>query len=424
MKWMRFLLRIFFIFSMFFVMERVNVHGAYDLSNYNPGTGGLTENQVCANGCPPDATGWGGSIYSGFYIAPNGNWYPIGNPAVPGGGGGGGPAETGGACTGIYANCSTWSPCSTTCGPGTQQQLCYDTGCGAVQTNTQACMVNDPTIWGTPTTCSVKCGGGTQDHTNQCGTTETIACNTSACPAWTKLKDSSYVSTNSLYNLLSLTPVAYDADDTSDQYFIVGNDGVVAAPGIELDISNVTPTAKTGNPEYKVIYTPESYSLTPSSFLSYVRARKEYKVITDLGEITGSGIYVYNGDLAISSNVTPFNQSYKIVLIVSGTVTISAAPDNTFTPTGTAAIVATTINFDSTITEAHGIFIGRTVSTGTNANQGLKIVGNLIAQTTLSNNREWPTTTRPSVFIKFDQAKYISLLPYLSTASYQWRQIQ
>lgn len=432
MRWFKFVLGVFFplIFTAF-ILGKISVFGVYDLENYNPGTGGLTAAQVEQGGPPPPPGAGinnGGNNYSGFYLAPNGNYYPIGNPAVPGAnnnGTGGGPEETGGVCTGVYSNCSTWSVCSTSCGPGTQTQYCYDTGCSAVQTNTQACQVNDPNIWGDPvTTCTVKCGGGTQDHTNQCGTTETIACNTSACPAWTKLKDSSYVSTNPLYNLLSLTPVAYDADDTTDQYFIVGNDGVVAAPGIELDISNVTPTAKTGNPEYKVIYTPESYSLTPSSFLSYVRARKEYKVITDLGEITGSGIYVYSGDLAISSNVTPFNQPYKIVLIVSGAVTISAAPDNTFTPIGTAAIVATTINFDSTITEAHGVFVGRTVSTGTNATQGLKIVGNLIAQTTLSNNREWPTTTRPSVFIKFDQAKYISLLPYLSTASYQWRQIQ
>lgn len=424
MRWIKSVLIVLTFISILIFSSSV-VYGYTNLP-YQPG--GYTEEQInasCGGICPTPALGTNTSQgpYGGYYLAPNGAYYPIGTPST--GGGGSGPGDNGtGTCTGIYDSCSSYTPCSVTCGPGTQTRTCYDTGCGLEQVQSQACMVNDPTIWGTPTTCTVKCGGGTQDHTNQCGTTETIACNTSACPAWTKLKDSSYVSTNSLYNLLSLTPVAYDADDTTDQYFIVGNDGVVAAPGIELDISNVTPTAKTGNPEYKVTYTPESYSLTPSSFLSYVRARKEYKVITDLGEITGSGIYVYSGDLAISSNVTPFNQSYKIVLIVSGTVTISAAPDNTFTPTGTAAIVATTINFDSAITEAHGVFIGRTISTGTNATQGLKIVGNLIAQTTLSNNREWPTTTRPSVFIKFDQAKYISLLPYLSTASYQWRQIQ
>ena len=378
--------RVIFVFLLIFIFVlfagRTVVLGAYEYTaaeieaNYDPATGGqiFTPNNGCLGCAGTDAGTYTNDMqdYAGFYEWPpdSGSYYAIGLPTTPeygGGGGGGGPEDNGtGACTGVYANCWDWSACSPTCGPGTQERTCFDTGCGAPQAQSQACQVNDPNIWGPPTTCSVKCGGGTQDRINQCGTTETIACNTSACPAWTKLKDSSYVSTNPLYNLLSLTPVAYDADDTTDQYFIVGNDGVVAAPGIELDISNVTPTAKTGNPEYKVIYTPESYSLTPSSFLSYVRARKEYKVITDLGEITGSGIYVYSGDLAISSNVTPFNQSYKIVLIVSGTVTVSAAPDNTFTPTGTAAIVATTINFDSTITEAQGVFVGRTISTGTN----------------------------------------------------------
>ena len=446
MKWSKAVFGFLLVFVVVFSVGNKTVFGGYDLPPL-PGndpfytSGGYTEQQILDGYCEGDPefcpdSGPGsdpssyapGQEYSGYYEAPNGRFYPIGVPVVvydnPGTGGSGPEDEGTGACTVVYDNCSAWGACSTTCGPGTQTRQCFDTGCGAILTESQSCMVNDPDVWGPPTTCTVNCGGGTQDRTNQCGTTETIACNTSACPAWTKLKDSSFISLNNLSNMIALAPAAYDGDDTTEQYFIVGADGVVAAPGIELDISNVTPTAKTGNPEYKVIYTPESYSLTPSSFLSYTKARKEYKVITDLGEITGSGIYVYSGDLAVSSNVIPFNQPYDIVLIVSGTVTVSAAPDNTFTPTGTAAIIASTINFDSTITEAQGVFIGRTVSTGTNTTQGLKIIGNLIAQTTLSNNREWPTTTRPSVFIKFDQVKYINLLPYLSTASYQWRQIQ
>jgi hypothetical protein len=426
MRWVKIILVLFFVLAFVFTVGEKEVFGGYTGSNYVWGSGGLTAGQVCTGGCPqpPGVGSNGGNNYSGFYYSPiTGNYYPIVSSVSPGSPGDG-PANTGGVCTGIYDNCGAWGSCSTSCGAGTQDRNCFDTGCGAVQVQSQSCMVNDPTIWGTPTTCSVKCGGGTQDHTNQCGTTETIACNTSACPAWTKLKDSSYISVNPLSDMLALAPVAYDADDTTDQYFIVGADGVVAAPLIDLDISNLTPTAKTGNPEYKAIYTPEPYSLTPSSFLSYVKARKDFKTITDLGEITGSGIYVFNGNVAISSNVTPFNQSYKVVLISTGTVTISAAPDNTFTPTGMAAIVASEIDFDSNITEAHGIFVADTIQTGTNATQGLKIVGNLIAQTSLSNNREWPTTSRPSLFIKFDQTKYIDLLPYFSTASYQWRQIQ
>jgi len=439
MKIIKIILVFLFIFTFVFTAGKVTVmatgYTAESIQTpengwyYYNGTYYYSDPVGCAGmGCTGSPWQGPGTLAGYYYSDITGLYYPIGQPAAPAGtvgGGGSGPGDPGpGVCTGIFASCTAYTACSTTCGPGTQSRACYDTGCGSEQVQTQDCMINDPTVWGTPTTCTVKCGGGTQDHTNQCGTTETIACNTSACPAWTKLKDSSFISIHPLTDMLASVPVAYDADDTNQKFFIVGADGVVAAPEISLDISNVTSTAKTGDPEYKVIYTPGNYSLTASSFLSYVKARKEYKVIADLGEISGSGIYVYNGDIAISSNVTPFNQSYKVVLIATGTVTISAAPDNTFSPAGTAAIVAPTINFNGTITEAQGIFIGDTISTGTNAAQGLKVIGNLIAQTTLSNNRKWPTTTRPSVFIKFNQGKYISLLPYLSTASYQWRQIQ
>ena len=108
MRWFKVIFSIFLalVFTAF-VLGKTTVLGVYDVVNdYNPGTGGLTAGQVCADGCPPSATSYGGSIFSGFYIAPNGNWYPIGNPVDPvtgGGGGGGGPAETGGVCTGVYA---------------------------------------------------------------------------------------------------------------------------------------------------------------------------------------------------------------------------------------------------------------------------------------------------------------------------------
>jgi len=323
-----------------------------------------------------------------------------------------------GACVGWGA----WSACLPTCiagGIGSQSRT--STWCG---TETQSCTTNDSTVWGDWSTCTVKCGTGTQSRTNQCGTVESRDCNTDVCPAWIKLKDSSFISPYSLNNWIASVPEAYDADDTTDQYFIVGKDGIVAAPVININISDLTPTAKTGDPEYKAAYTPSSYSITPGSFLSYIKARKDHKIITSLNEITGSGTYIYEGDITISSNVTPFTLAYNIVLIATGTVTIAPAPDNTFTPAGSVAIIAPTINFNSSITEAQGVFVASDIATGVNAAQGLKVIGNLIAQTSLLNNRGWSTTNKPSLFIKFDQTKYINLLPYLSTASYQWNQTQ
>ena len=247
---------------------------------------------------------------------------------------------------------------------------------------------------------------------------------TTAPLPWIKIKDSSFISGNNLNNRIPVLPVAYDADDTpANDYFIRDVAGVVGAPLVNITALN--PSAKTGQPEYKATYTPSStvYTMTPTNFLSYVKSRKEYKKINDLSEIDADGIYYYqlaNPTLRIDSIPSQFN-SYNVVIISSGVVDINVV---NFIPSKSVAILAPTINFSSVVQQASGIFIGDTVSTGTNATQGLKIIGNLIAQTSLINNRRWSDLNKPAIFIKFDQTKYINLLPYLSTANYQWRETQ
>jgi hypothetical protein len=90
--------------------------------------------------------------------------------------------------------------------------------------------------------------------------------------------------------------------------------------------------------------------------------------------------------------------------------------------------LAQNINFAAAVTQAKGIFIADNIDTGSTANQGLKIIGNLIAQSSLTNNRQWTNLNRPALFIVQDPSKYnnfyLDLLPYLSTASYEWRQEQ
>lgn len=239
---------------------------------------------------------------------------------------------------------------------------------------------------------------------------------------WIKLKNSSYSSKNNLTNNIPLVPVSYDGtgDDTAETYFIINNGGLVAAPNININSNN--PGAKTNENDWKVSYTPSPYSMTPTLFYSYVKARKEYKKINALSEIDADGIYYYQGasPLSLASVPTQFNL-YKVVLISSGVVEISVA---NFNPTYSVAIVAPTIDFSSSVTQATGIFIADTVTTGINNNQGLKIVGNLIAQTSLTNSRKWSDLNKPSIFIIFDQGKYLDLLTYLSTATYDWRQTQ
>ena len=163
--------------------------------------------------------------------------------------------------------------------------------------------------------------------------------------------------------------------------------------------------------------------MTPGSFLSYIKARKQHKVITSLAQINADGIYVWDGALSITDAVKVRFDNYKIVFISTGTVTINT--NNGLDPVnGSLAIIAPTITFTNIVEEANGIFIANDISTGSPANQGLKIIGNLIVQDSLTNDREWTNGNKPSLFIVFDQQKYIDLLPYLSTANYDWRQIQ
>ncbi len=235
---------------------------------------------------------------------------------------------------------------------------------------------------------------------------------------WVKIKDSSYVSRAGIINRIPLAPIAYDSSDTVQPFFIVGEAGVCAAPTV--DITAVNSNAKTGDPEYKAIYTPAPYSMTAASFTSYVKSRKEYVTITSMDEITASGLYVFNGNVNLSSVPSQFDQ-YNVVLLTSGTITVNAA---SFVPTKAVVLVAGTINFDPAVTEARGVFIADSVSIGTTSNQGLKITGNLIAQSGLVNNRLWSNPNRPSFFISFDPSIYIDALPYLSTANYEWKQLQ
>jgi hypothetical protein len=215
--------------------------------------------------------------------------------------------------------------------------------------------------------------------------------------------------------------VAYDADDTTQAFHVVGAAGVVAAPSV--NITSLNANAKTGNPEYKVNYTPSSYSMTPSNYLNYVRSRKEFKSISTLSDITTSGIYLFDNDtgtLDLNSVPAQFNQ-YDVVLMMEGVVNIDMA---NFNPTRSIAFVSEAITFSSSSAQATGLFIADVIETGTTTNQGLKINGNLVAQTSLVNGRKWTNQKIPTVFVVFKPDIYLDLLPYLSIANYEWKQLQ
>ncbi len=174
MKLSKIILGFLLIFTLVFASVQGNVLAiGYDVSDIKTPGNGWTQNPktgvleyTAPADCPPvGCTGSPagsyapGQDYAGYYEWPpdSGTYYEIGGPADPiynpggGGGGGTGPEDDGtGACAGVYSSCFPWRDCSTTCGPGTQPRTCFDTGCGAPQEQSQACMVNDPNVWGTP----------------------------------------------------------------------------------------------------------------------------------------------------------------------------------------------------------------------------------------------------------------------------------
>lgn len=247
--------------------------------------------------------------------------------------------------------------------------------------------------------------------------------------SWTKIKNSSFSSPASLTNVIPLNIAAYDGDDdVSQRYFImtsIDNDpGLVSASSID------TGTADVSSKNWKADYDyPHQTALTPLLFTQYVKSRKEYQTIDQtqpdpLGQLSETKINLWEGNLTLN-NAAKFNNK-KVVLIVNGTLTLSM---ENFKPSNNASVafVAQTINFyegTTFVKEAEGLFIAQAVNTGSTSNQGLKIKGNLVAQSPLNNNRNWSDNSQPSVFIVFDPEQYINLLPYLSTASYDWRQIQ
>ena len=242
---------------------------------------------------------------------------------------------------------------------------------------------------------------------------------------WVKLKDTSFVSSNSLLNTVPAIPVRYDSDDTIDPYFIIRDGGIVAAPNVDLG-TGAGVKANTNN-TYVESYTPK-VKMSATNFISYIKARKAYKEVSnvsDINNISESGLYLYTGPSPLTFNsIPPSFDLYNIVLVSATTVDININLDGVIDPNlKSIAIVANMIRFGATVTQADGIFIGNTVRTGT-ADFGFKINGNLIAGTTFVNSRTQGNPNVPSVFVVFKGQKYLDLLPYLSTANYEWRQIQ
>ena len=239
---------------------------------------------------------------------------------------------------------------------------------------------------------------------------------------WTKLKDSSFQSAKDLSVTIPANPVAFDSSDSGSSHFIEGT-GLVSNSASSL-AANQDAASGWQAPGY----TP-SIIFTKDRLLSYVNSKKEHTNISQISvnwsEVTQSGIYYLNGGTPPEYTITTAPAvDFPFVLIADGPVTIKPSGTD-FTPKASMAIIAPTITIDPAVTSINAILIANTIDTGTSNNK-LKITGNLIAQSSFVNNRTNAASSNraPSVYISFDPAVYIDLLPYLSIDKYEWNQLQ
>lgn len=233
--------------------------------------------------------------------------------------------------------------------------------------------------------------------------------------SWFKLKDSSFASNGNLTNPIPLNLSAYDADDDGSRNFVLGQAGVTTAGSIDVGTADVSTN------KWKATSYAKQSNLTASNYYDYIKSRKTFVTVNQPSEIQKNKINVINGNQTITSDI---NTNAPFVLVVTnaagdalGNVIIDMA---TFNAAGNSlAIIADTITFTATDTESRGVFIAKTIDTSNTVDQGLKIIGNVVAQSTMSNGRSWSNNSKPSVFIITQAKQYVDLLPYLSIDKYE-----
>ena len=268
-----------------------------------------------------------------------------------------------------------------------------------------------------------------------CGPTVNFPTSTPTPGPWFKLKNASFTKLGLMENNVPQSVSQFDTiDDTTDPYLIINSPNNI--PGVILVGNQGLPSQASSTNWVNVEgYNPE-VPLTPSSFIAYVRSRKEYHLIPAIEDfnpdvIKGRSIYLFTGDLPLDQareNVlTTASADGPVVLLVKGDVTIESSPGFTVFNNNSypfALVVDGTLSIDPAMTQLNGIFIANYVDFGLSS-EPLKIVGNIISKTEADpSRRERTDLSKPSIFIVFNQQMYFSLIPYLSVATYEWKQVQ
>jgi hypothetical protein len=224
---------------------------------------------------------------------------------------------------------------------------------------------------------------------------------------------------NYMPNTISLFDSSGD-DSVANKDMIIGSAGsivqnspvVVGAPNTKYSENNWY----TNGYQY-------SNDISYQKYIDYIKARKDF---TTLSGVITSASFPSNGIYTISDQDVVFDQTWfagkYIVLVIDGGKKATFNTD--FKPTGSVAVLASEIDINPSVTEIDAILIGQKVSTGT-ASNGLKIKGNLIdEESSMTIDRTQPNAHKPSLFVVFDVPTYLNVLPYLSTSTYDWKQVQ
>ena len=183
--------------------------------------------------------------------------------------------------------------------------------------------------------------------------------------------------------------------------------------------------------------------MTPASFLEYVKARKDYKVITSLAsdQIESNRIHLYDPEViaSVSDNSIPdlIPAGSGIVVLVDGDLVMDMAsePNQIFNPSHKAItfIVTGTLQISALTTELNAIFVANEVDFAYDfvgaAETPLKIDGNISVMNTpleLCNEHRMRTDTRtkPTCLFQLDfENQFIPVIDLLSTRTYDWTEL-
>ncbi len=265
---------------------------------------------------------------------------------------------------------------------------------------------------------------------------------------WFKVQDSSYHGKSFATSFVPANATTYDTTDrgtcsaTNPNPLACFSSGEAGAVSVQSETADFgTEISKKGWVRRDSSYVLNTL-LTPSSFIEYVKARKDYKTITSLSadQIESNRIHIYEPETTvnISDNVIPdlIPSGSGVVIIIDGDLIIDMTteqgqifnPDQkaiTFVVTGILQIAAAT-------TEMNAVFVTNEVDFAYDyvgaAPTPLKITGNISVMNTPSElcneHRTRTDRSKPVCLFQLDfKNQFVPLIDLVSTRTYDWTEL-